>query len=220
MRNANSPSPESNSVVLEPMSLADVRSIGSGLVRPECVLATASGDLYSADWRGGVAHIAPDGSQRLYTAQVMDGEVLKPNGIALQNDGSFLLAHLGSELGGVFHLQRDGSTRPFLQTVHGIDLPPTNFVVSDSLGRTWITVSTRLKPRALGYRRSCQDGCCTQEQTTAPCKRKPRSSRWSSCQRVCAQSSRGKHCTSDTWQTPCADRARGAAMTANIEPAM
>jgi sugar lactone lactonase YvrE len=55
-------------------------------------------------------------------------------------------------------LARDGTTRPLLQTVQGIDLPPTNYVVQDEAGRTWITVSTRLTPRALGYRKTCNDG--------------------------------------------------------------
>ncbi len=139
-------------------ALSGVRWTGTGLHRPECVLATASGDLYTADWRGGVAHIRPDGSQTLYAAQPVDGETLKPNGIALLRDGSFLLAHLGAETGGVFRLQRDGTTTPYLRAVDGHDLPPSNFVVEDAAGRIWITVSTRLSPRALGYRRSCNDG--------------------------------------------------------------
>ena len=42
--------------------------------------------------------------------------------------------------------------------VDGVDLPPSNFVVEDAAGRFWITVSTRLAPRSLGYRRSCNDG--------------------------------------------------------------
>jgi sugar lactone lactonase YvrE len=139
-------------------ALQDVSWVGAGLARPECVLATSQGDLYSADWRGGVAHIKPDGIQCLYQAQPVDGEVLKPNGIALMADGSFLLAHLGAELGGVFRLERNGQSSPFLRTVDGIDLPPSNFVTEDALGRIWITVSTRLTPRSLGYRRSCNDG--------------------------------------------------------------
>lgn len=130
---------------------------GHGLVRPECVLATARGDLYTADWRGGVAHLHADGRQTLYTATV-DGVELRPNGIALLADGSFLVAHLGASEGGVFHLQRSGTAQPWLQRVDGVDLPPTNYVVQDRQGRTWITVSTRLQPRALGYRRSCNDG--------------------------------------------------------------
>ena len=138
--------------------LADLRFIGSGLVRPECVLANAAGDLFTADWRGGVAHLRADGSQALYAGPGPDGLALKPNGIALLRDGSFLLAHLGNDEGGVFRLQRDGQVTPWLLQVDGVDLPPTNFVVEDAAGRFWVTVSTRLKPRALGYRRSCNDG--------------------------------------------------------------
>ncbi len=132
--------------------------VGHDLQRPESVIATRSGDLYTADWRGGVAHIAPDGSQSLYMGQPIDGEALKPNGIALLKDGSFLLAHLGAESGGIFRLHRDGRTVPFLRQVEGQNLPPSNFVVEDAQGRFWITVSTRLCPRALGYRKSCSDG--------------------------------------------------------------
>ena len=127
-------------------------------MRPECVLANAAGDLFTADWRGGVAHLRPDGSQALYVGPGPDGLALKPNGIALLRDGSFLLTHLGNDDGGVFQLQRDGRVTPWLLQVDGVDLPPTNFVVEDAAGRFWVTVSTRLKPRALGYRRSCNDG--------------------------------------------------------------
>lgn len=138
--------------------LENIIWVGHGLNRPECVLTTVRGDIFTADWRGGVAHILPDGSQRLYSGAAVDGETLKPNGIALLNDGSFLLAHLGADQGGIFRLYRDGRVEPFLRTVDGLDLPPSNFVVQDAAGRTWITISTRLVPRALGYRKSCNDG--------------------------------------------------------------
>jgi hypothetical protein len=138
--------------------LASLDFVGQGLVRPECVLANAAGDLFTADWRGGVAHLRADGGQVLYAGPGPDGLALKPNGIALLRDGSFLLTHLGNDDGGVFHLQRSGQVAPWLLQVDGVDLPPTNFVVEDKQGRFWVTVSTRLKPRALGYRRSCDDG--------------------------------------------------------------
>ena len=138
--------------------LESLRFVGRGLNRPECVLATARGDLYASDWRGGVAHIAPDGAQELYAGTLPGGRPLRPNGIALRRSGSFLLADLGEREGGVFELFRDGRVQPFLETVDGVALPPTNFVVEDGTGRFWVTVSTRLKPRALGYRRSCNDG--------------------------------------------------------------
>ena len=139
-------------------ALTDLRFVGEALVRPECVLANAAGDLFTADWRGGVAQQRADGSQVLHTGTGLHGLALKPNGIALLRDGSFLLAHLGNDEGGVFRLQRNGQVAPWLLQADGVDLPPTNFVVEDTAGRFWITVSTRLKPRALGYRRSCNDG--------------------------------------------------------------
>jgi hypothetical protein len=83
---------------------------------------------------------------------------LRPNGIALRRDGSFLLADLGEQSGGVFELRRDGAVRPLLEEVDGLPLPPTNFVCQDAWGRLWITVSTRLLPRALAYRRDVADG--------------------------------------------------------------
>ena len=136
--------------------------IGTDLQRPECVLASASGDIYTADWRGGVAHITPSGEQHLYLASLEQNpclsEPLKPNGIALLKDGSFLVTHLGNELGGVFTLTRQGVCTPWLLKVDGINLPPSNYVVQDQNNRTWVTVSTRLKPRALGYRSTCSDG--------------------------------------------------------------
>jgi sugar lactone lactonase YvrE len=131
---------------------------GSGLQRPECVLATSDGSLYCADWRSGVARVLADGRQVFYAASTVDGERLKPNGIALCADGSFLLAHLGDERGGVFRLQRSGETTPVVTHVDGQELPPTNYPLLDASGRLYFTVSTRLKPRALGYRRTCNDG--------------------------------------------------------------
>lgn len=143
---------------MRPPSLDDLTWTGQGLNRPECVLACSNGNVYTADWRGGVALTRPDGRQALYLADPVDGEALKPNGIALLPDGSFLLAHLGADRGGVFHLRCDGATAPWLLRADGVDLPPTNFVVQDAAGRFWVTVSTRLAPRALGYRRTCSDG--------------------------------------------------------------
>jgi sugar lactone lactonase YvrE len=122
------------------------------------VLATAGGVLYTADWRGGVCAIDAEGRQTLYAGRVSAERELRPNGIALRPDGSFLLADLGETLGGVYALSREGTVRPYLTRVDGLDLPPTNFVHEDALGRTWITVSTRQVPRAAAYRRDVADG--------------------------------------------------------------
>ena len=142
----------------DPLDALAPTALGSGLVRPECVLATHAGDLFTADWRGGVAHLRPDGTQVLYAGPGPDGLALKPNGIALQRDGSFLVTHLGADEGGVFRLERSGRVTPWLLEVDGRALPPTNFVMLDRADGAWITVSTRRQPRALGYRRGCDDG--------------------------------------------------------------
>ncbi|MCZ4315612.1 SMP-30/gluconolactonase/LRE family protein [Comamonadaceae bacterium G21597-S1] len=155
----NTPTHRDGAAATEPVAaLAGLEPIGHGLVRPECVLATQRGDVYCADWRGGVAHVRPDGTQALYRGRMPDGSDPKPNGIALLPDGDFLFAHLGPDTGGVFRLTRAGAITPWLTEVDGQPLPPTNFVLPDAAGRTWVTVSTRRTPRALGYRVDCDDG--------------------------------------------------------------
>ncbi len=138
--------------------LDGLRFVGRGLQRPECVLATAAGDLYAADWRGGVVRLQPDGTQTLYAAERPGGRRLRPNGFALRRSGAFLVADLGETEGGAFELTRDGALRPVLVEVEGVALPPTNFVAEDRAGRVWVTVSTRKVPRALDYRPDCASG--------------------------------------------------------------
>lgn len=139
------------------IKLNEIERVSSTLNRPECVLATANGRLFTADWRGGVGITEPDGSQWF----LVPGDpklALRPNGICLLPDRSVLLAHLGDDEGGVFRLAEDGATTPFCLEADGVVLPPSNYVHLDSKGRIWITVSTRQIPRALGYRKTVTDG--------------------------------------------------------------
>lgn len=140
------------------VDLDSLQFVGAGLNRPECVLATAAGDLYAGDWRGngGVSRTGPAGDRTFYEAKSANFQV-RPNGIAMLADGSFLLAHLG-ETGGVYRLHRDGRLAPHLMAVDGVELPPTNFVMVDRAGRTWATISTRFRPRARAYRSDVADG--------------------------------------------------------------
>jgi sugar lactone lactonase YvrE len=147
--------PTSSPSPIEPSAL---RFVGTGLVRPECVLATRRGVLYTADWRGGVAATGSDGASTLFKAERGQPRPMRPNGIALRRDGSFLLADLGETTGGVYALARDGAVQPFCEDVDGSPLPPTNFVFEDAQGRVWITVSTRRVPRASAYRSDVADG--------------------------------------------------------------
>jgi len=143
--------------LIEPLNLQSLRPIGEKLNRPECVLATATGKICMSDWRGGVSVLSPDGGQQLIVANDLSLN-LKPNGIALMKDGGFLLAHLGDEDGGLYRLQRDGDCVPYVLEVDGKPLPPSNYPHIDTLGRIWLTVSTRQQPRADAYRSDVADG--------------------------------------------------------------
>jgi sugar lactone lactonase YvrE len=126
------------------------------------VLPVTSGDVFVPEWpdetlpsRGGVRAVAEDGRQQIWRAETtLD---LRPNGIALAPDGSFLIANLGVD-GGVWRLRRDGALEPFVTEVDGVPVPPANFVTVDERGRTWISVSTRHVPRQLAWRKDVADG--------------------------------------------------------------
>lgn len=139
------------------IDIKEITTFGNDLVRSECVLATANGRVYAADFRGGVTVMENDGSQWSLLARDHDFELL-PNGITLLPDGSFLLCHLGAETGGVYRLAEDGTVSAYLTEVDGIPLPPTNYAHLDAAGRVWVTVSTRLIPRAKGYTPYQADG--------------------------------------------------------------
>ncbi|WP_158969530.1 SMP-30/gluconolactonase/LRE family protein [Paraglaciecola sp. L3A3] len=141
------------------LPLSDIKFFAQGLVRPECVLATADGYFYTADFRGGVCKIGPDGNHQLILPKESNGcPELKPNGICLLENGDFLIAHLGDEIGGIYRLTQDGVVSPFITHTDGKPLPPSNFIYLDHQGRLWLTVSTRKIPRADAYRSDVSDG--------------------------------------------------------------
>ncbi|MGJ8681084.1 SMP-30/gluconolactonase/LRE family protein [Paraglaciecola sp.] len=140
-------------------TLSELQSIGHDLVRPECVLATQAGFFYTADFRGGVCKISPNGDSELILGKPNDTcPVLKPNGICLLKNGDFLIAHLGDDSGGVYLLKPNGEVSPFVTHINGEPLPPSNFIYLDHQDRLWLTVSTRQQPRSKAYRSDVSDG--------------------------------------------------------------
>ena len=138
------------------MPVSTLEPHGAGLNRPECVVPTRSGDVFVPEWPGGVTVVRADGHTQSWraTSTTID---LRPNGIALAPDGSFLIANLGDD-GGVWRLERNGRLTPEVVEVDGIALPPANFVTVDDRQRTWISVSTRMKPRQQAWRDDVADG--------------------------------------------------------------
>jgi sugar lactone lactonase YvrE len=147
---------------------AGIRSIGRDLQRPECIVAERNGTLWSADARGGVMCILPDGTQRLVaqsghrgvdannpTSLILGGATL-PNGIAMDREGSFIIANFGTDA--IELMQRDGRSRTLYTHVDGEPLGKTNFVLCDSRDRIWFTVTTRLTPWTRSINEKAADG--------------------------------------------------------------
>lgn len=135
---------------------AQIKAIGTDLQRPECILAERDGTLWSADARGGVMRISPDGTQRLITQTAsshfdLSGDAAQsllqgtlPNGLAFAENGDILISNFGTDLLEV--MTRDGQTRTLYDSIDGKPMGKVNFVLRDSRNRTWITVSTMVNP--------------------------------------------------------------------------
>jgi gluconolactonase len=158
----------------------EIRWVGRDLLRPECILAESDGTLWTADARGGVMRIAPDGTQTLIAQQnvqsntsstasskqtnapashdaqqlVMGGTL--PNGLAFDRDGNIVIANFGTDA--IELMSRDGSSRTLYNQIDGKPLGKTNFVLTDSRGRIWFTVTTRQVPWTRSINEKTADG--------------------------------------------------------------
>lgn len=150
-----------------------IRYVGEGLQRPECILAERDGSLWAADARGGVTHIAPDGTQRFigqradtrfaataegsadsFEAKYTQGTL--PNGLAFAANGDILISNFGTDLLEV--MTRDGQTRTLFDRIDGQPIGKVNFVLRDAKQRIWLTVSTRVNPWTTAAARRVRDG--------------------------------------------------------------
>lgn len=119
------------------LTLDDLTFVGTGLNRPESVLPTRNGDVYTACSDGGISVLRADGSQGFFGRKEHADNGFVPNGFALMPDGSFLIANIGKD-GGVWRLTRDGELTPWLMEVDGVAFGMPNFVYLDHFGRVWV----------------------------------------------------------------------------------
>jgi len=129
--------------------------IGNSLQRPECILAEKDGTLWSADSRGGVVCLRHDGTQEIITQKISshfsqaDSEATRyltgtlPNGLAFAANGDLLISNFGTDRLEV--MTRSGESKVLADSIDGEAIGKVNFVLRDSKGRIWITVSTRIK---------------------------------------------------------------------------
>ena len=134
------------------LELSELTYTGHDLVRPESILAQPNGTLWISDGRGGVTRLDPDGQQ-----QFIGGLGGEPNGLAMTDDGSIIVANIGT--GTIQKLHTDGRAEEFLTEVDGVQLTSANYVFIDKKNRLWLAFSTResswwpaaAKPRPDGY---------------------------------------------------------------------
>jgi len=129
--------------------------IGEGLQRPECILAESDGTLWSADSRGGVVRLQHNGTQEIITQKISshfsnaDNEATRyltgtlPNGLAFASNGDILISNFGTDRLEV--MTRSGESKVLADSIDGEAIGKVNFVLRDSKGRIWITISTRIK---------------------------------------------------------------------------
>ncbi|WP_042300452.1 SMP-30/gluconolactonase/LRE family protein [Paraburkholderia kururiensis] len=146
------------------VDVAAIRTIGTQLQRPECILAQRDGSLLTADARGGIVYIDASGEQKLVlpanvdTSAIGDGLTSGslPNGLALDAQGNVVIANIGTDR--LERLTRAGEMRVLLDSVDGRPMGKVNFVLRDSKDRLWITVSTRINPWPDAIRSNLADG--------------------------------------------------------------
>src|ERR1700722_9456909 len=157
-----------NPVLTFALDKSKIQYIGSDLQRPECILAEPDGTLWSADARGGVVRISPDGKQQIITQQrsghfqavssegsrYMEGTLT--NGLAFARHGDILISNFGTDC--LELMKRDGETRGLADSIDGEPIGKGNFVLRDSQDRIWITVSTRIKNWMHALRTDLADG--------------------------------------------------------------
>lgn len=131
--------------------------IGENLQRPECILAERDGTLWSADARGGVVRIDPDGAQTIisqaapedlgggsFEERFVNTQGSLPNGLTFDANGDFLIANFGTDR--LERMTRDGQSSVILDNIEGRPLGKANFVTRDRKGRLWLTVTTQMVP--------------------------------------------------------------------------
>ena len=145
-----------------------IKYVGSGLQRPECILAEPDGSLWIADARGGVIHWQPDGQQQIVTQRHSDHfagvkseasrylEGTLPNGMAFAANGDILIANFGTDRLEI--MTRQGESRVLADQIDGEAIGKLNFVLRDSKDRIWITISTRIKNWMHALRPDLPDG--------------------------------------------------------------
>jgi sugar lactone lactonase YvrE len=125
----------------------DIAYIGHDLSRPECVVYTRDGVIWTSDNRASAMRIDPSGGQTLFGPKLGTA-----NGLAFDQLGYLYVADIDAEC--VYRVAHDGSHEIVCNKLNGA----VNFVYFDQNGKLWITVSTKTKPRSNAVSTPIADG--------------------------------------------------------------
>jgi sugar lactone lactonase YvrE len=119
------------------IEVTDLTPIGRGIERPEQVLVTSDGRIFASDKGSAVAEILGENDIRRIGSAGGD-----PNGIALDHHGHFLIANFGSGVLQDLDPISGQITSLLSGDVEGHPLKWLNYVLTDSSGALWCSVST------------------------------------------------------------------------------
>jgi gluconolactonase len=134
------------------IDLSRVKTIGSGLLRPEGVMALDDGSLYTADGRGRCSRIEKNGHTSFIGS--LGG---MPNGICIDRKGNCIIANIGN--GELQSLSPDGRHVVLMTEAEGKRMSSPNFPFIDSRDRLWVSNSTSLPNIEEALRAPVPDGC-------------------------------------------------------------
>lgn len=148
----------------------NIHFLGQDLQRPECILTETDGSIWSADARGGVMYIPPDGAQHLLIPQVENiaqnlssyedryirAQGSLPNGICFDQNGDFIIANWGTNC--LERMTREGKLSTLVSEIDGLPLGKANFPIRDRKGRIWFSVTTRTEPWSDQINTRARDG--------------------------------------------------------------
>ncbi|MEE9610602.1 MAG: SMP-30/gluconolactonase/LRE family protein [Desulfatiglandales bacterium] len=117
------------------MEISEVKTLGTGIVRPEGVMALDDGTILTADGRERCSRISRDGQTQFFGS--VGGT---PNGICVDSKGNCIIANIGN--GQVQSLFPDGRHEVLLTEVDGKRISTPNFPFIDSKERLWVSNST------------------------------------------------------------------------------
>lgn len=125
----------------------DFLFLGENLHRPECVITTQENAIWVSDARGGVTRIGKHGNQQHFGFNLnvsnktpLDGKDL-PNGLCFTLNRKLLIANLGKNCLEEMNLF-NGERIVLVDSIDGKPLGKVNYVLEDSKGKIYLTVST------------------------------------------------------------------------------